>query len=65
MKTLKVKIDPTGTRVQMEADGFTGSGCRDATEPYLRKLGLSPEDVHEELKPEFQQEQSIEQSLGE
>lgn len=65
MKTLKVTIDRTGTRVQVEADGFTGSGCRDATEPYLRKLGLKPEDVHEELKPEFQQETSVEQNLGE
>lgn len=65
MKTITVKIDRTGTRVQMEAAGFAGSGCRNATEPYLEKLGLGPEDVHEELKPEFQQEQSVEQSLGE
>lgn len=65
MKTLKITIDRTGTHVQMEADGFTGSSCRDATGPYLQKLGVRPEDVHEELRPEFQQETAVEQNLGE
>jgi hypothetical protein len=64
MKTLKVKIDKTGTKVTVDADGFVGSSCEAATKPYLDALGISMDDVKQETKPEFvmaEGEQSVDQ----
>ena len=49
MKLIKVKVGPQG-KIQVEAEGFTGGECLEATRAIEEALGLVKE---RELKGEF------------
>ncbi len=54
MKTITATIDKQG-RVQIEANGFEGSSCEDATRAIEQALGA---ESSRERKPEFYNEQT-------
>ena len=47
---VKVTISPDGSNVEMDADGFTGGGCKDLMKRTMDMLG---EVTDEKKKPEF------------
>lgn len=52
--TIEIRVDPTG-KVQVQAQGFTGSTCRHATAGLIQALGLP---LQEQLQPEYYQPSS-------
>ena len=52
-KTLEFKISPDGTKVDVDAKGFTGGGCKEFSKDILKSLGTVEE---EKKKPEFFEE---------
>lgn len=40
MKEIVYKISPDGTRVKVEASGFTGGECKEFSKGAIQKLGL-------------------------
>lgn len=50
-KRLIVSIDPTGQRVQVDAQNFQGVGCKTATEAVLKYVSGAQTDAQE--KPEM------------
>lgn len=60
-RRIKIKIDPLG-RATVEAEGFAGCGCTDATKPIVEALagGGKVETVH---KPEFFEAESAEDKI--
>lgn len=52
METLKVRIGDGG-KVKIEADGFTGSSCVDATKAVESALAGRSPTVQRELKAEY------------
>lgn len=58
MKTIVVQIDPMGN-TKIEALGFNGVGCEQATKALEERLGGG--EVVRETKPEFYQEELTEQ----
>lgn len=50
-KRLIVSIDPTGQRVQVDAQNFQGVGCKAATEAVLKYVSGAQTDAQE--KPEM------------
>ncbi len=61
-KTITVKIDKAG-RPKIEAHGFNGQGCREATAPIEKAYGMSEDDGEVELKQEFYEEEEQEQGF--
>ena len=51
MKTIEITIDESGKTI-VEANGFTGSSCTDATQAIERALGAVS---HDTKKPEYYQ----------
>jgi len=51
MRTIEMTVSPTG-QIRMEAHGFVGSSCRDATQALERALG---QVTGEALTAEFYQ----------
>jgi len=51
MKTIDITIDESGKTI-VEANGFTGSSCTDATQAIERALGAVS---HDTKKPEYYQ----------
>ena len=58
MKNIKVIITPDG-QIQVEAFGFTGNSCTEAT-AFLRNLGTVQEEI---LKPEFYETSLLEEGV--
>jgi hypothetical protein len=50
MQEVVYKISPDGTRVKVEAEGFTGGECKDFTKGVINKLGFV---VDSKDKPEM------------
>jgi hypothetical protein len=57
-QTIEVTISPTG-ETQIEAKGFEGSRCRDATRALEAALGVRSS---EELRPEFYAETTTDET---
>ncbi len=53
MKTFKILIDSKGN-VQIEAEGYQGSSCLEATKKLTEKLGNV---LHSCIKPEYYQQE--------
>jgi hypothetical protein len=51
MKKLKIKIDQNG-QVLMDAEGFSGSDCLEATKAILDNLSIDNKNIVTELKTE-------------
>jgi len=51
MKQIIITATPTG-EVTVEASGFKGKGCAEATAPFIKALGTATQVTH---KPEFHQ----------
>jgi hypothetical protein len=58
MKTIRVLISPKG-EVAVDAKGFTGSSCRDATKFIEEALGTR---TNEQLKAEFHLTETVQQA---
>ena len=56
MKTITVRINKDGSEVKVEADGFTGKSCTNATKDLLAKLG---QEVDSHKKDEYYQEGTL------
>jgi len=61
MSTIEIIVSPKG-QTRVETKGFTGAGCRQASEFLEKALG---ERTGEQLTPEFYQSQTQPQSLQE
>lgn len=59
MKTIAITVSPTG-ETRIEARGFRGPDCREATKSLEQALGLR---TAEQLTAEFHQDQPVDQSL--
>ncbi len=55
MKTITIEIDAEGN-VKVEAHGYKGIGCKDATKALEKALGAVTEDKD---KPELYQSESV------
>jgi hypothetical protein len=40
MKQITIKINEDGSKVEIDAEGFVGSGCKDITGSLQRALGI-------------------------
>ena len=58
MKTIEITIDESG-KTTVEANGFTGSSCTNATQAIERALGAVS---HDTKKPEYYQIAHIQQT---
>ena len=47
---VKITISPDGSNVEMDADGFTGGGCKDLMRRTMEMLG---DVMDEKRKPEY------------
>ena len=56
-RRILVKVSPTG-EITVEADGFQGKGCVDATKAIEEALGTR---TARDLKPEFQRRQATQE----
>ena len=54
MQTITVKIKGNG-KPEVEANGFVGGACKNATKPILDALGAKPDNKCEVEKPELHQ----------
>lgn len=61
MKTVKVRISPDGSIVEVDVDGVQGSSCKDLTEGLIKAIGEVDKSEH---KPEFYQEVGIDVNVG-
>jgi len=61
MRIIEITVSPTG-QIRIEAHGFVGSSCRDATQALERALG---QVTGETLTTEFYQELPAETGLRE
>lgn len=52
MKTITITIDPCG-RPTIDAQGFTGASCKDATKAIEKALSANNESVDRQEKPEI------------
>lgn len=52
MKTITITIDPCG-RPTIDAQGFTGTSCKDATKAIEKALSANNESVDRQEKPEI------------
>lgn len=59
-RSIKITINPIG-KPTVEAIGFNGVGCADATAPIERALSGGQIDFTRELKPEWNNEGEVEQ----
>lgn len=59
MKRIKIEIDPLGNP-KIEAEGFVGNACEQATAP-IEKALAGGEGFTKELKPEWYQDQDQEE----
>ena len=61
-RTIEITVSPTG-ELHIEAIGFKGSGCKDATKALELALGTVQDSKH---KPEFHQQarRTAQQKLG-
>lgn len=59
-RAIKITISPIG-KPTVEAIGFNGVGCTDATAPIERALSGGQIDFTRELKPEWNNEGEVEQ----
>jgi len=62
MKTITVTIDQVG-RPKIEANGFAGCGCTDATRPIENAFSTNPADKVVDVKPEMHQGGEMEHHL--
>ena len=53
MKTIKFDIDPTGTRVQVDAAGYQAKSCTEATKKIIESLTGKESKVSTHCKPEM------------
>jgi hypothetical protein len=60
MKTIEITIDESG-KTTVEAQGFTGSSCTDATKAIEQALGAT---THDTKKPEYYQKTQAIQQIG-
>jgi hypothetical protein len=60
MKTIEITIDESG-KTTVEAQGFTGSSCTDATKAIEQALGAT---THDTKKPEYYQQARSVQQIG-
>ena len=58
VKTIEITIDESG-KTTVEANGFTGSSCTDATKAIERALGAVS---HDTKKPEYYQTAQLKQT---
>ena len=64
MARIIFKIDKHG-HVSMEAEGFVGTSCARATEPFAKALGIDDQDDFvTEIKPEFYETRQEMENLG-
>ena len=61
MQSIEIIVSPAG-ETRVETKGFTGAGCREASEFLEKALG---QRTSEQLTPEFYQSQTQPQSLQE
>lgn len=52
MKRIKVTIEPNG-KPKVEAEGFVGGSCKEATKEILKALGATPDNSCNTDKPEI------------
>ena len=62
MKQIKVTIGPTGV-ADIDAEGFTGTGCRDATKGILDALADPSAKIEEKPEMHMLEEQTIFESM--
>jgi hypothetical protein len=55
-KTVEFKISKDGMKVDVNAEGFTGTGCKDFSKGILKGLGTVEE---EKKKPDFFEKEHI------
>jgi hypothetical protein len=60
VKTIEITIDESG-KTTVEAQGFTGSSCTDATKAIEQALGAVS---HDTKKPEYYQQTRTAQTIG-
>ena len=60
MKEIIVTVDKEG-KAEVEAMGFKGSGCKDATKAIEKALGLLTKDT---VKPEFYEKATVQDRLN-
>jgi hypothetical protein len=60
VKTIEITIDESG-KTTVEAQGFTGSSCTDATKAIEQALGAT---THDTKKPEYYQQAKVTQKIG-
>jgi len=52
MKTIEIRINPNGSNVEVDAQGFKGRQCTDFMENIMKALGGT---IDEKRKPEYLQ----------
>lgn len=63
MRTIKVTVSPLG-KPTVEAVGFNGVGCTEATSSIEAALAGSNEPTTRVMKPEYYETESVEQTQG-
>jgi hypothetical protein len=61
VKEVKVIISPDGSKVEMDAEGFTGGQCEDLMKRTINMLG---EVIEKKRKPEYYQQGGSGVKLG-
>lgn len=60
MPKLKFRIKPNG-QVAIDADGFRGEACREATKTFIERLGVVSD---EKPKPEMYENASVQDEIS-
>lgn len=63
MKTIKITVSPLG-KPSVEAVGFNGVGCTEATANIEKALAGSNEPTTRVMKPEYYETEEVEQTQG-
>lgn len=61
MGEVTIKINKDGSKVEMEAEGFSGGGCLDLMGEAIEALGGNTE---KEMKPEYYEHIGQNQNIG-